>query len=151
MNYEIVNLTTQTVVGIGARTNNTNPNMTTIIGNLWRDFFQKGIYENIKHKTTGKTMGIYTDYVGNEKDDYTIIVATPVSESKDQLVDTIISTIPAGKYAKFILKGEMQKIVMDFWMKLWEMDLDRAFICDFEEYQNADMENAEVHVYISLK
>ncbi|MGF6905941.1 GyrI-like domain-containing protein [Fusobacterium sp. PH5-44] len=151
MNYEIVTLPKQTVVGISARTNNTNPDMTTVIGNLWEDFFQKGIYENIQNKTSGKTMGIYTDYAGNEKDDYSIIVATPVSQVKDLLPNTIISAIPEGKYAKFILKGNMHKIVIDFWTKLWDMDLDRSFICDFEEYQNADMENAEVHVYISLK
>ena len=30
------------------------------------------------------------------------------------------------------------------------MDLDRNYKCDFEEYQNADVENAEIHIYISI-
>jgi predicted transcriptional regulator YdeE len=44
----------------------------------------------------------------------------------------------------------MQKAVADFWIELWQMDLNRSFQCDFEEYQNCDMENAEIHIYISL-
>ena len=45
----------------------------------------------------------------------------------------------------------MLTAVREFWRELWNMDLNRAFVCDFEEYQNADPENAEIHMYISLK
>ena len=31
------------------------------------------------------------------------------------------------------------------------MDLPRAFVCDFEEYQDDSMENAEIHIYVGLK
>jgi len=48
------------------------------------------------------------------------------------------------------VKGDMQKAVADFWQQLWEMDLPRSFLCDFEEYQNSDMEQAEIHIYIGL-
>jgi len=41
--------------------------------------------------------------------------------------------------------------VSDFWKQLWKMPLQRSFVCDFEEYQNADPEHAEIHIYISLK
>lgn len=41
--------------------------------------------------------------------------------------------------------------VAQFWQELWKMDLPRSFVCDFEEYQNADPENAEIHIYIGLK
>lgn len=57
----------------------------------------------------------------------------------------------AGKYAKFIVKGHMITAVAQFWQELWKMDLDRAFVCDFEEYQNDDCENAEVHIYIGVR
>ncbi len=61
-------------------------------------------------------------------------------------------TIPAGIYAKFIVHGHMQQAVGDFWGKLWDMPLDRAFTCDFEEYQpGSDFNNAEVHIYLALK
>lgn len=63
----------------------------------------------------------------------------------------VTRTIPAGKYAKFIVTGNVQKAVAEFWVQLWQMELPRAFVCDFEEYQNEEMENAEIHIYIGLK
>ena len=45
----------------------------------------------------------------------------------------------------------MQKAVAEFWEKLWQMDLPRTFTCDFEEYQNGNMEDAEIHIYISVQ
>ncbi|NME84147.1 effector binding domain-containing protein [Clostridium sp. SM-530-WT-3G] len=59
--------------------------------------------------------------------------------------------IPEGKYAKFIIIGHQVKAVQEFWRKLWKMDLNRSYKCDFEEYQNESMENAEIHIYISIK
>ena len=37
-------------------------------------------------------------------------------------------TIPGGRYARFVVYGDMQAAVARFWQELWEMDLDRAFI-----------------------
>lgn len=45
----------------------------------------------------------------------------------------------------------MLAAVQAFWKKLWSMKLERSFVCDFEEYQNVDLENAEIHIYIGLK
>lgn len=62
-----------------------------------------------------------------------------------------VKTIPAGKYAKFIVRGHVQQAVAEFWTKLWSMELDRKFSSDFEEYQSGgDMDNAEIHIYIAL-
>ena len=63
-----------------------------------------------------------------------------------------VITIPSGKYAKFIVKGNVVTAVQEFWQKVWNMNLDRSFVCDFEEYQAGDdMDNMEIHMYISLK
>jgi hypothetical protein len=62
----------------------------------------------------------------------------------------IIKVIPAGTYAKFIVKGHMQQAVASFWQQLWSMPLDRSYVCDFEEYQDSCIDNAEIHIYISL-
>ena len=45
----------------------------------------------------------------------------------------------------------MYKAVADAWQKIWQMNLQRTFIYDFEEYQNADMDNAEIHIYIGIQ
>ncbi len=151
MTYEIVNLEEKTVVGVTAKTNNQSPDMGQVIGGLWDKFYQPEVYSQIPGKVSDKALGIYTDYEADEKADYSVVVAYETDGSKDIPADTVMRTIPAGRYAKFIVKGHMQRAVAEFWGKLWEMNLPRAFSYDFEEYQNADMEQAEIHIYISLK
>lgn len=151
MHYEIVHLQEKNVVGLMARTNNTAPDMAAVIGGLWEHFFTKGVYQTIPHKVNDKTLGIYTDYAGDEKADYSVMVACESSNTILIPKGTILKTLPTGKYAKFIVKGPMQQAVLKFWKELWQMDLPRSFVCDFEEYQNGDMENAEIHIYIGLK
>lgn len=62
-----------------------------------------------------------------------------------------VKKIPSGKYAKFSIEGHMQKAVAEAWNKIWQMDLDRSYKADFEEYLNADYDNAKIDIYISLK
>lgn len=150
MDYEIITLEEKTVAGISARTNNTDPNMGLVIGGLWNRFFDEGIYAEISGKVNEKALGIYTDYAGSEKDDYTVMTACEVSKEPAEKQLTV-RKIPAGRYARFIAKGDMKKAVAECWQKIWQMDLPRTFVCDFEEYQNDDMEHSEIHIYIGLK
>ena len=76
MNYEIVQLEEMKAVGIKARTNNTSPDMGAVIGGLWGNFYSQGYYEAISGKVNEKVLGIYTEYAGNEKSDYTIVTDT---------------------------------------------------------------------------
>jgi len=151
MNYEIVDLKEKLVVGLIARTNNNAPDMGAVIGNLWNRFYQEGIYSAIQKKTNEKALGIYTDYARDEKEDYSVLVACEVENVESLPEGTLTRSIPAGKYAKFVVKGHMQKAVADFWQELWSIDLPRLYSYDFEEYQNGDMEHAEIHIYIALK
>lgn len=152
MDYEIVNLEEKTVVGVMARTNNTSPDMGVVIGGLWNSFYHDGIYANIQNKSNQKALGIYTNYSTDEKGDYDVIVACEVNLAEGLSKDVVERKIPAGKYAKFIVKGDMVKAVAEFWQKLWKMKLDRAFVADFEEYQDDCMDgNATIHMYIGLK
>lgn len=150
MNYEIINLTEKTVAGLAGRTNNASPEMGMVIGGLWQKYYGEGIYQSIGGKMNEKALGIYTDYENDETGDYTIMVACETLG--EQIPESVVvRNIPAGKYAKFIVRGDQQRAVAEFWMKLWAMDLPRAYVCDFEEYQNDNIEEAEIHVYIGLK
>lgn len=151
MNYEIVTLEEKTVAGLTARTNNASPDMVQVIGGLWQQFYADGVQAQLPNKMNEKALGIYTDYEENENADYTIMVASEIANTNTLPDGVVKRVIPAGNYAKFVVKGHMQKAVAEFWQKLWMMDLPRAFTYDFEEYQNSDMEHAEIHIYISLK
>ena len=121
------------------------------IGGLWQKFYMEDGYPLIPNKADSKALGIYTDYAADEKGDYTVMVACEVTDIADISGGFTVRKIPAGSYAKFIVKGNMVTAVAEFWQELWKMDLNRAFVCDFEEYQNGDCENAEIHLYIGLK
>lgn len=60
MNYKIAELQEKTVVGISARTNNSSPEISAVIGGLWEKFYG-GIYRQIPHKANEFTLGIYTE------------------------------------------------------------------------------------------
>lgn len=150
MNYEVVNLKEKKVVGLNIRTNNNDPNMSNDIGKLWNKFFNQGIFSEIKNKVNERAIGLYSNYESDFTGDYDMTVACEVSDDKEIPKGTIVKTIPAGKYAKFFVKGHMQKAVYEFWQELWKMDLNRAYTCDFEEYINSDIDNAEINIYIAL-
>lgn len=151
MEYEIVTLEEKIVKGISARTNNTSPDMGKVIGGLWERFYQGGVCASIANKKNEKALGIYTDYASDALGDYTAMVACEVTDEKAEQEGIEVRRIPAGKYAKFVIHGDMVKAVQNAWQEIWQMDLKRSFCYDFEEYQNSDMENAEIHIYVGLQ
>ena len=92
--------------------------------------------EAISGKVNEKVLGIYTEYAGNEKSDYTIVTACETDGKETIPEGTVIVTIPAGKYAKFVAKGDLHEAVAECWKEIWNTDLVRSFECDFEEYQD---------------
>lgn len=152
MDYEVVNLEEKIVAGISARTSNDAPDAGMVIGSLWGRFFEEGIFFNISNKTNEKSIGLYSDYTGYKMEEYQITVGCEVNSREQEQENLTFAVIPAGKYAKFIVRGNMQKAVSEFWIKLWNMDLNRSFTGDFEEYQpGGTMEESEIHMYIALK
>lgn len=150
MDYEIVELKEKIAVGVSARTNNTSPDMSAVIGGLWNRFYNEGVYASIPGKATDKALGIYTDYAGDEKTDYTAMVACETTTEPPEGEYTVCR-IPAGRYAKFVVHGDVSKAVAAAWQEIWRMNLPRNFGCDFEEYQDSCMDNAEIHIYVGLQ
>lgn len=150
MNYEVVYLEEKKLSGLGARTNNHDPNMGMVIGGLWQKLHGEGIFSSL-NKVNECAIGLYSDYESDYNGPYDITVGAEVLEHTldKKMVNKVI---PAGKYAKFIVRGHMKDACVDFWKDLWKIDIGRTYICDFEEYQPGhDMDNAEIHMYISIK
>lgn len=152
MEYEIVYLNEKIVAGLIKETTNVNNKAVNDIGELWKMFLQSGVYEQIGNKMNDKTIGLYTDYQGDYTKPYNFLACCEVSKIGNVNIPIVIKKINGGKYAKFIIKGDVQKAVGEFWCELWKMNLDRKYSCDFEEYQNStdDMDNMEIHIYIAL-
>lgn len=152
MKYEIVELEEKIITGIRIKTTNQDGKAMQDIGMTWQKLFTYGIHEKIANKINGKTIGLYTEYEGDYTKPYTFIAGAEVSreeQSGEEIESTIISK---GKYAKFIIIGDVQNSVGQAWQEIWKMDLNRKYTCDFEEYQNnsKDMQKQEIHIYIAL-
>lgn len=150
MKYEIVELKEKSVAGLSVRTSNLSPDMPKIIGGLWEKFYDGGIYEALAKDEKKPSYGIYTQYESDETRSYTFMTACE-SDGENLPENTKAMTIPAGKYAKFTAVGDVQTAVMNAWKEVWEADLHRAFICDFEEYTSDEMKNAVISIYVGLK
>ena len=149
MDYEIVTLNEKTVVGLSARTSNQSPDVGAVISGLWEKLYQGGVHPQIAGKKNEKALGIYSDYTGADKNEYQVTVGCEADGSAlPQGTQSMV--IPAGKYAKFVIHGNMVTAVASFWETLDSKELPRAFVCDFEEYQDENFENAEIHIYVSL-
>lgn len=146
MRYEIVKLEEKTVVGVSAVTGNDDPKMAEVISDLWGRLYQGGIHETIKNKVNAYAIGLYSDYNGSR---YCVTAGNEVSEVGNDSLS--VKVIPAGKYARFSVHGHMVEAVGKAWASIWEMDLNRSFTGDFEEYLNTDWENADINIYIALK
>lgn len=153
MKYEIVELEEKVIVGIKIKTTNQDGKAMQDIGMTWQKLFANGIYEKISNKVNSKTMGLYTEYEGDYTKPYTFIAGAEVSKEVQigEELESII--IPKGKYAKFIITGDVQNSVGQTWQEIWNIDLKRKYTCDFEEYQNnsEDMQKQEIHIYIALE
>lgn len=148
MNYEIVNLEAKTLVGLTARTGNTDPDCKKIIGSLWQEFMGKGIGESLKNKSNDYYIGLYSDY-DFENMTYDVTIGAEVTENGNTQLST--KSIPAGKYARFKIKGDVVKDVANAWEEIWQMPLERTFTGDFEEYISNVDDVAEIYIYIALK
>lgn len=153
MKYEIVELEEKVVAGIKIKTTNKDGKAVQDIGITWQKLFADGIYEKMTNKVNSKTIGLYTEYEGDYTKPYTFIAGAEVSQELQTGEELKSIIVPKGKYAKFIITGDVQNSVGQAWQEIWNMDLKRKYTCDFEEYQNnsEDMQKQEIHIYIALE
>lgn len=147
MDYEIVTLEEKQIVGISARTGNHKPDMEAVIGGLWKQYYEGNVCRKIKHKVNDVAYGIYSEY---KNETYQVTVGAEVSELYGN-EDFQSLCIPKGKYAKFHVVGDMVKDVAAAWAMIWQMDLERIYTADFEEYVDFDGTNAKVNIYVAIK
>ncbi len=149
-----INIKEFTVIGISVRTTNENGQSAKDIGALWNKFMSEEILDKIPHKTDNTIYSIYTEYESDHTKPYTTILGCKV-ENADTIPNGMISkTIKAGKYAKFIAKGDLTKgAVYEAWSKIWNADLDRLYSTDFEVYgeKAQNPSDVEVEIFVAVK
>ena len=127
------------VAGFSARTNNAREaSGQGVIGKLWQDFYEKNLGAQIPHRIGRDIMVVYSDYVSDEKGDYTYLLGAPVSTVEGLPSGMTYRTMVAGTYAVLTTdRGPVTEVVPAEWKKIWAMSPEqlggkRAFLTDYE-------------------
>lgn len=118
------------------RTNNFNdPNMMEKFTKLWSDTINN-------HGSNSILYGIYHEYEGNYKNDYTVTTATDTKISDD------IICLPDNNYQIFSTDREN---LVSTWQTIWQLEeqgkLQRTYQYDFEKY----LLDGTVEIHIGVK
>ena len=142
------------LIGIGVRTSNQNQQAATDIPALWSRFMTEGIQEKIPHKISPEIYAIYTNYEGNHTQPYDAVIGCKVSSLEQVPKGMQAFQFDGGKHKKIVAKGDLTKgAVINAWLKIWESDIDREYVADFEIYGEKAMnpEDAEVDILVRVK
>lgn len=151
MDHQIVTLEERTVVGLTGRMRNGDPGCGAAIAGLWQRLFEEGIFFAIPHPADEHSIGLYDAYETDMTGPYDVTIGRAVTDPTGRPGGTVVKTIPAGKYAEFVVRGDIQAAVGEFWEQVWQMPLDRAYTADFEEYwPQVEGEAQEIHIFLAL-
>ena len=141
------------IIGLSIRTTNENGQATKDIADLWGKFMAENTLAMIPNKITQDIYSLYTDYEDDHTKPYTTILGCKVS-SLDKIPEGMVGrSFDGGSYVKTSTKGDlMQGLIVKHWSKIFEMDLNRTYLADFEIYgQRAQNPSAaEVDIYIGV-
>ena len=142
------------VIGISVRTTNENGQAGKDIPVLWEKMINENILSSIPNKIDNTIYSIYTNYEKDHTKPYTTVLGCKV-ENLDNIPEGMVGySFDGGDYLKFTTKGDLSKdLVINEWLKIWEMDLGRIFTADFEIYgeKAQDPSDAEVDILIAVK
>ncbi len=142
------------VIGISVRTTNENGQAGKDIPLLWEKMISEDVLHSIPNRIDNTIYSIYTDYEKDHTRPYTTVLGCKVENLENIPEGMAGYSFDGGDYIKFTAKGDLSKdLVINEWMKIWNMDLDRLFTADFEVYgekaQNSS--DAEVDIFIAVK
>jgi predicted transcriptional regulator YdeE len=141
----------QRIIGLSTRTKNSmemNPT-TGRIGPLWKEFDDK---VEVDYKKGNRVYGVYFNYESDATGEYSVLAGTDQLDAKTSVaLETIV--IQSGKYLVFTAKGDIPRIVLETWGRIWEYfskkdaEYERSYTTDYEHYVNQN----EIDVYIAVK
>lgn len=147
------------IIGISTETSNANElTAQAKIPQLWQDFYEKNIVDQLSKLDNQNVYGLYSDYETDVNGNYAITIGVEASKMNDASPEWVIKTIPAAKYLVFTShKGKMPEIVIQTWQEIWawfaNSKVERTYTGDFELYDErcANPQEAQVEVYIAIK
>ncbi|WP_350286311.1 GyrI-like domain-containing protein [uncultured Croceitalea sp.] len=142
------------LVGISTITSNEKGKAAQDIPALWHRLMVENIAGKIPNKTDETIYALYSDYEGDHTQPYKITIGYKVNSLDNIPEDLTVKMIPQSKYAKFTAQGNLtQDAVINKWMEIWNMDLQRTYTTDLEIYDDraADPTNGVAEILIGVQ
>lgn len=142
------------LIGIAVRTTNEGGQASTDIAAMWQKFLSEDLANQIPNKVDHEILSLYTDYEGDHTQPYTAILGCKVSHLGDIPGQMIGKSFKGGSYVKTTARGDLtQGLIVNHWSMIFEMELDRAFVADFEVFDEKaqNPSDAEVTFFVGVK
>jgi predicted transcriptional regulator YdeE len=113
----------------------------------------ENLLDKIPNKVNSEVHSLYTDYEGDHTKPYTAILGCKVKNLNSVPVGMIGKSFDGGIYAKSTAKGDLMKgLVVNHWAEIFEMELDRIYVADFEIFGEKAQNplDAEVDFYVGI-
>lgn len=131
-----------TVVGLSKVVRNDDP---AAIGALWTAFHSLNIRKKVGADASEDVYCVYHDYEGGFMDPYrmTIGYRTSSADAPDGLhrVD-----VPGQSVVTHEVKGQQPQALISQWQAIWNGDLNRSYVADYDVYDATDPEAVGVKV-----
>jgi predicted transcriptional regulator YdeE len=152
MIFENVTLEKFCVAGIMVRTTNVNGQSQKDIGELWSRFMNKNISAKITDKINENLYCIYTNYESDYMGKYTAILGFQINSLGNIPEGMVIKTIPASTYQLYTSTGMLPHCVLNTWKGIWESDIKRKYLADFDIHppDAFTIANPVVETYLSV-
>ena len=142
------------IIGLSVKTTNENGQSAKDIPVLWNQFMSKQIASKIPNKLEDSIYCLYTNYEEDHMAPYTTLLGCKVNSLADIPEGMKGMTFSSGNYQKFNTKGDLtQGLVYNEWLKIWNLELSRAYSVDFEVYDERAQNptDAEVDIFVAVK
>ena len=132
MDFTVVEKPSFMVIGIACRTCNESYEAMHDIPKLWEQFFKETCQGRIPNRISEEIVALYCDYEKDHTKPYTLIIGCGVPSLEVIPKGMVGKVVPASKYALFQAKGDQPRTLIDTWISIWQMDLERTYLGDFE-------------------
>lgn len=104
------------------------------IMSFWENFFQRDVSSIIPNKTSLCIFCVYTDYEGDYRAPYKMIIGHEVEDFSH--IPGHLETIEFNydTHTQYTVKGELPKVVMEKWQHIWDSNHPRAYKTDFQRH-----------------
>ena len=128
------------VIGLSAVVSNDDPDA---IGALWASFRAENIRVRLGPDASEDVFCVYHDYEGGVMDPYRMTIGYRATAAADGLRRV---TIPQQSMAVYDATGPQPQAVIAQWQAIWQSDLARRFVADYDVYDPRTPDTVRVHV-----